>query len=241
MSEQPTPTPPSVPLTLPLSDWPPAWTPRAVVFDLDGTLVDTESEWIQVQDAYLAGHGATMDPLTRRKVTGRSGEAVIVAIAAILEKDPYVVGAELVDAHRSRLGDREALIELPGAIATVRAIARKLPVAIASNSPREMLDHKLRVTGLDEVVDAHVAIEDVQSPKPAPDMYLHAAALLGAEPSQVLAFEDSEAGALAAAAAGVNLIAIPSLEGQQPQAPVVLSSFEDPVLQAWITGWGSGR
>ncbi|MFC0673979.1 HAD family hydrolase [Brachybacterium hainanense] len=227
--------------TLPLSVWPSTWTPRAVVFDLDGTLVNTEAEWVAVQDRYLAEHGASISEQTRRDITGRAAEVVVLAIARAVDKDPHLVGRELVDAHREGMRGRDGFAMLPGALATVAAIAAKVPVVIASNSPRDMLDHKLEVTGLLALVDAHVAIEDVPLPKPAPDMYHHAAALLGAEPSAALAFEDSETGAEAALAAGLNLIAIPSLPGQDPQAHLRLTSLEDPQLQSWIAGWESVR
>jgi len=227
--------------SVPLSAWPTAWTPRAVVFDLDGTLVNTEAEWVAVQDRYLAGHGAQISEQVRRDITGRAAEVVVVAIAAAVGKDPHVVGRELVDAHREGMRGKDGFATLPGALETVRAIAAKVPVAIASNSPRDMLDHKLAATGLDAVVDAHLAIEDVTLPKPAPDMYLRAAQLLGAAPRDCLAVEDSEAGAQAAMAAGLNLIAVPSLPGQDPRAHLRLDSLEDPQLQAWIAGWESVR
>lgn len=227
--------------TAPLSVWPTDWSPRAVVFDLDGTLVNTEAEWVAVQDRYLAAHGTAIDPQVRRDITGRAAEAVVAAIADLVGKDPHVVGAELVDAHRAGMRDRDGFVTLPGALETVRAVAAKRPVAIASNSPREMLDHKLAATGLIDVVDAHLAIEDVALPKPAPDMYRRAAELLGADPADCLAVEDSETGAQAALAAGMNLIAVPSLPGQEPEAHLRLDSLEDAQLQRWIAGWESAR
>ena len=232
MSSEPAPLPPS-----PLDTWPPTWTPAAVVFDFDGLLVDTEAEWIRVQDAYLAMHDVRMDAATRREITGRAAEVVVTTIGALVGKDPHLVGDELLAAHREGLQERDGLIPLPGGLETVRAVAAKRPVAIASNSPREMLDHKLAATGLVDVVDAHVAVEDIAAPKPAPDIYLHAARLLGADSAQSLGFEDSETGASAAVEAGLQLIAVPSLDGQQPRAHRRLDSLEDPVLQNWIAGW----
>ena len=115
------------------------------------------------------------------------------------------------------------------------------PVAVASNSPRDLLDVKLVGLGIADVVDASIAIEDVDAPKPAPDMYLAAARALGAEPSECLGFEDSETGAEAALAAGLQLIAVPSIPGQDPRAPRRLDSLADPVLATWIAGWESTR
>lgn len=225
----------------PLEQWPPAWSPAAVIFDFDGLLVDTEAEWVRVQDAYLAMHDVQMDAATRREITGRAAEVVVTAIGRLVDKDPVLVGEELLAAHREGLRDRDQLVPLPGAFETVRAVAAKRHVAIASNSPREMLDHKLEATGLVDVVDAHVAVEDITHPKPAPDIYLRAAELLGADPTDCLGFEDSETGARAALDAGLQLIAVPSIPGQDPQAQRRLESLNDPTLHAWIQSWENTR
>lgn len=219
-----------------LAAWPtPIWTPRAVVVDCDGLLVDTEAEWVGVQDSYLASHGAALDAATRRELTGRSAETVIRTIAEVLDADPQRVAEDLIALHRADLGRGVRL--LPGVEKTVRAIAARVPVAVASNSPRDLLDQKLAAMPFGDVFDASVAIEDAPAPKPAPDMYLVGARLLGADPADALAFEDSETGAQAAAGAGLALIAVPSLSGQHPVADVTLASLEDADLRAWIETW----
>ncbi|MGO3479160.1 MAG: HAD family hydrolase [Brachybacterium tyrofermentans] len=223
----------------PLAAWPPVWTPAAAIFDCDGLLVDTEGQWVALQDRYLARHGAALDPATRRAITGRAAEVVVVTIAEAVGKDPVEVGKELVEEHRRTVGEK--LTPIPGALDTLRAIAAVRPVAVASNSPRDLLDVKLAGLGIADVVDASIAIEDVDAPKPAPDMYLAAARALGAEPSECLGFEDSETGAEAALAAGLQLIAVPSIPGQDPRAPRRLDSLADPVLATWIAGWESTR
>ncbi|MGO1976339.1 HAD family hydrolase [Brachybacterium tyrofermentans] len=223
----------------PLAAWPPVWTPAAAIFDCDGLLVDTEGQWVALQDRYLARHGAALDPATRRAITGRAAEVVVVTIAEAVGKDPVEVGKELVEEHRRTVGEK--LTPIPGALDTLRAIAAVRPVAVASNSPRDLLEVKLAGLGIADVVDASIAIEDVDAPKPAPDMYLAAARALGAEPSECLGFEDSETGAEAALAAGLQLIAVPSIPGQDPRAPRRLDSLADPVLATWIAGWESTR
>ncbi|MGO2557100.1 HAD family hydrolase [Brachybacterium sp.] len=230
---------PLAPAASPLDQWPPRWAPTAVIFDCDGLLVDTEGQWVALQEEYLARHDVTLDPAIRRQITGRAVEQVVRAIAAAVGKDPYLVGDELTSAHREHVG--ETLTPLPGALETVRAIAAVRPVAIASNSPREVLDTKLAGLGLTELIDASIGIEDVAEPKPAPDMYLAAARALGADPADCLGFEDSETGADAARAAGLQLIAVPSIPGQDPCAPRRLTSLADPVLAEWISAWESRR
>ena len=222
-------------LASPLDQWPPTWSPSAVIFDCDGLLVDTESQWVALQDEYLARHGASLDPATRRAITGRAAELVVITIAEVVDKDPHLVGEELVSAHREHVGER--LTPLPGALEALRAMAAMRPVAVASNSPRDLLDAKLAGLGIADVIDASIAIDDVRDPKPAPDMYLAAARALGADPVDCLGFEDSETGAEAALAAGLQLIAVPSIPGQQPRSPRLLDSMADPVLSDWIAGW----
>ncbi|MDN5900798.1 MAG: HAD family phosphatase [Brachybacterium sp.] len=225
--------------TSPLDQWPPRWSPAAVIFDCDGLLVDTEGQWIALQEEYLARHGAALDPATRRRITGRAADLVVLAIAEAVAKDPHQVGAELLAEHREHIG--EGLTPLPGALETLRSIAALRPVAVASNSPRDMLDTKLEGLGLTELVDASIAIEDVAEAKPAPDMYLAAARALGADPVDCLGFEDSETGADAARAAGLQLIAVPSIPGQEPCAPRRLTALTDPVLARWISAWEPRR
>lgn len=228
------PLPPS-----PLEQWPPRWAPEAVVFDCDGLLIDTEARWVQLQDAYLARQGVTLPPATRRSLTGASGQAVSIVLAEHLGRDPYEVGEELMAEAMADTGHTPQ--PLPGALETLRAVAARRPVAVASNSPREMLDAKLTGLGIAGLLGASIAVEDVAEPKPAPDMYLVAARALGAEPTQTLGFEDSEAGARAARSAGLQLIAVPSVPGQEPAAPRTLASLADPALRTWIESWEPRR
>lgn len=214
-------------------------TPRAVVFDCDGILLDTQAVWEDAQSALLADRGATMNPETRRTLVGRPIPEVVVAVASAVGEDPHAVGHELGERHRDGLG--AGIPVLPGAREIVAAVGRKVPVAIASNSPRKYLLPALESVGLLDLVDAVVAIDDVAEGKPAPDMYLRAAEILGAAPEDTLAFEDSVTGALSAKTAGLKLIAVPSIEGQEPEAPLTLDSLEDDALAEWIEGWPTTR
>ena len=222
----------------PFASWPSmSWSPRAAVFDCDGTLIDTEREWVQTQTAYLDRHGVTLEPEVRRGLTGASAAVVIGALADVTGETPEQVLTSLQAIHAELESEHPA--ELPGAVDALRAMAQKVPVAIASNSPRALLDRKIDALGLADVVTASIAVEDVENPKPAPDMYARGAELLGAAPEDTLGIEDTETGAAAALAAGLVLIAVPSLEGQRPPAHVTLASLEDPELRAWIDTWPS--
>src|SRR5699024_7337294 len=181
---------PLAPAASPLDEWPPRWAPDAVIFDCDGLLVDTEGQWVALQDEYLARHGTALDPATRRRTPARAAALRVLTLAGAVAKGPPQGGAERLAEPRAHCGER--LTPLPGALETLRAIAAVRPVAIASNAPRDMLDTKLDALGLAELVDTSIAIEDVGAPKPAPDMYLTAARALGADPVDCLGFDDSE-------------------------------------------------
>lgn len=228
-SQRPTATP------SPLETWPPDWAPSAVVLDCDGLLVDTEGRWLALQEDYLARHDASLAPEVRRALTGRPIEVVVTAIGEAVGKDPHLAGAELLAEHEERMSG--PLAPLPGAAETVRAIAAKRPLAVASNSPADLLSRTLDSLGLADAFDAAVSLDEVAAGKPAPDLYLAAAEMLGAAPADCLAVEDSETGARAALAAGMQLIAVPSIPGQEPEAPRRLESLADPVLAAWIDTW----
>lgn len=223
------------PLISPLSTWPPQWTPRAVVFDCDGLLIDTEAEWVLTQKDYIARRGAVVTDEQWRGLAGRTIETVVRSLAEITQQDPYAAGDELKQMHIER--QSAAPVLMPGAVDTVRAVAAKVPVAIASNSPRDLLDAAIAQIGVADVLTASVSENDVAHPKPAPDIYVEAARRLGVDPARALAFEDSETGARAAYDAGLQVIAVPSLPGQSPRAHRTITTLEDPVLQAWIATW----
>ncbi|MCS6712198.1 HAD family phosphatase [Brachybacterium sp. EF45031] len=223
------------PAPSPLDHWPPRWEPAAVVFDCDGVLVDTEGRWVEAQTAYLREHEVELHDDVRRRITGGSAEVVLAVLAEAVGRTPEQVAHDLRQRHGTSV-DHE-LVPLPGVVDLIALISERKPVAVASNSPRELLDLKLERLGLAPMIDASVAIEDVARPKPAPDMYAHAAQLLGAAPADTLGFEDSETGARAAVDAGLQLIAVPSIPGQHPAAPRTLESLADPQLHDWVRTW----
>ncbi|MGQ4506107.1 HAD family hydrolase [Dermabacteraceae bacterium P13103] len=211
------------------------FTPGAALLDCDGLLVNTEQIWHESQDKLLARYGGQIDAPTRAGLVGKAPELVLPVLAAATGLDPQRCQEELIAQHVADV--RANLALLPGAAETVRALAARVPVAVVSNSPREFLLGKLEKTGLHEYVTATVGLEDVAAGKPAPDMYLRGAELLGVAPEKAIAFEDSETGACAARTAGVRLIAVPSVPGQCPQADHTLESLADKELHEWIAEW----
>lgn len=231
---------PSAALPSPLHPWPPrGFAPQAVVFDCDGLLVDTESAWIAVQEELLTSRGQVMDSRLRRTLTGAAPDKVVRALGEILREAPEVIARELTERLAASSSVPPAMF--PGAERTVRAAAARVPIAIASNSPRQILDRLIEQMGIGDLLSTSVALEDVAAPKPAPDMYALAARRLGADPGRTLALEDSETGARSARDAGLLVIAVPSQSDQDPECDLRLDSLDDDGLHAWIDAWGSAR
>ena len=183
---------------------------EAVVFDLDGILIDSEHVWDEVRRAARGGARRTLE---RERVAGHDGHELpgVVAVHARrvgLPEAPEEISAEVVRRLEDRY--RRELPLIAGAEQAVERIAERWPLALASSSNRELIDLVLESSGLGRYFEASVSSEEVARGKPAPDVFLEAARRLGAEPSRCAAVEDSENGILAAKAAGMRTIAIPN-------------------------------
>jgi HAD superfamily hydrolase (TIGR01509 family) len=211
------------------------WTPRAVVFDCDGLLLDTETVWQTAQDAVVGARGITLDPEDDAALHGSTLEVAAEIIARRAGQDEQEILRDL-----TREFDRElagGIRLMPGAEEIVRLAGAKVPLACASNSWLEALEHKLTLGGLRKHFTALEASDTVERAKPAPDMYAAAARALGVEPERALAFEDSGTGARSALSAGLRLIAVPTPGLPVPSADLALGDLTDPDLAAWIATW----
>jgi HAD superfamily hydrolase (TIGR01509 family) len=180
----------------------------AVIFDLDGVLVDSERIWDEVRRAVVAEHGGTWREEATRAQQGMStpewARYLVEELGARLT--PPEIATLVVKRMAARYAEEPPLI--PGAVEVVRAVAKRWPVAIASSSPVILIKGFLDVTGLP--VGAAVSSEQVGAGKPAPDVYLRAAELLGVAPSECAAVEDTTNGLRSALAAGMAVYAVPN-------------------------------
>ncbi|RSN49137.1 HAD family phosphatase [Amycolatopsis sp. WAC 04197] len=211
--------------------------PRAVVFDCDGLLMDTEPCWSVAETELFARRGLPFGADEKALVIGKSLPAAADAMAeAFGEPD---AGAEIAD-ELLRLVTEVVTAKaeaMPGARELVELTAAAVPVAVASNSPRALLDAALARGGLAAMFPVKLAADEVTAPKPDPEMYLTACALLDVEPADALAFEDSMTGLRSARAAGVPVIGVPTLKHQDFPADVVIGSLRDEELLSWVRGW----
>jgi HAD superfamily hydrolase (TIGR01509 family) len=180
----------------------------AVVFDLDGVILDSEPVWERVRRAYVARHGGRWRPDAQRRLMGMStGEwARYLSHDLGVQRTPEQVAADVVEQMVQRYARRVPLI--PGADRVVRELAAIWPLGLASSSPARLIDAAL-ATGLADAFAVRLSADEVARGKPAPDVYRAVAARLGASAASCVAVEDSSNGVRAAAAAGMSVAAVP--------------------------------
>jgi HAD superfamily hydrolase (TIGR01509 family) len=181
----------------------------AVVFDLDGVLIDSEPVWEQVRRGYVAEAGGEWQPDSQQRLMGMSTPEWARYLSGELGvgRPPDVVAAEVIDRMARRYEDGLPL--LPGAVEAVRRVAGRWPLALASSSPRRLIDAVLAEAGLMGYFAVTMSTEEVARGKPAPDVYLSVASKLGVPPGAAVAIEDSSNGLRAAHAAGMRVVAVP--------------------------------
>jgi HAD superfamily hydrolase (TIGR01509 family) len=215
--------------------------PQAVLFDCDGTLVDSEPCWTAALEALFGSTGLPWSPARKPDFIGRTAKDMAAVIATELG-DPGradVLEKELLDHVIQTLTTAQPM---PGARDFLAAVAAAVPVAVVSNAPRAVLDIALARTGLGVFTDVTVAAEDTAHPKPAPDPYLLACRRLGVDPGRTLAIEDSPTGLAAARAAGTVTLGVPTLPDPAFGADWVVATLADPGLTAWSREWtGTSR
>jgi HAD superfamily hydrolase (TIGR01509 family) len=183
---------------------------EAVVFDLDGVIVDSEQVWDEVREAYVRERGGRYSERATRDMMGMSSPEWSRYMDEELgvPGTPEEINAAIVERMLARYGEAPPLI--PGAVEAVRRVAARWPLAIASSSNPELIDVVIRASGLGDVFTIAVSSQEVARGKPAPDVYLEAARRLAVDPTSCGAVEDSHNGIRAAKAAGMLVVAVPN-------------------------------
>jgi HAD superfamily hydrolase (TIGR01509 family) len=204
----------------------------AVVFDLDGLLLDTEQVWDEVREELTRERGGRWHDRAQADMMGMSSTEWSrymhdeLGLAEPPEELNRLVVARMMERYRERL----PLVD--GAVDAVRRIGARWPLGLASSSNRPIIDLALDLMGVAELFRATVSSEEVERGKPAPDVYLEAARRLDVAPEHAVAVEDSGAGIRSANAAGMRVIAIPNPHFPPPpdvleRADVVLDSLAE--------------
>jgi HAD superfamily hydrolase (TIGR01509 family) len=192
----------------------------AVIFDLDGVLVDSESVWDAVREQITRESGGRWHEHAQRDMMGMSsGEWSRYMHETLgVPMSPEEISALVVERLVERY--RRDLPLLSGAVETVRTLAARWPLGLASSSNRPVIDLVLEVTGLASCFRITVSSEEVERGKPAPDVYLEAAHRLEVDPTSCAAIEDSTNGIRSAKAAGMLVAVVPRPDF--PPAPEAL-------------------
>jgi HAD superfamily hydrolase (TIGR01509 family) len=204
----------------------------AVVFDLDGVIIDSEQLWDEVREGLARERGGRWSEQAQADMMGMSSTEWSRYLHEVvgLPEPPEEINREVVRRMLGRYSEQLPLID--GAVDAVKRLTARWPLGVASSSNRELIDRVLEVSGLAPYFKATVSSEEVERGKPAPDVYLEAARRLGVEPSRSVAIEDSANGILSADAAGMRVVAIPNRAFPPPadvfaRASVVLESIKE--------------
>ena len=206
-----------------------------VVFDIDGTLLDNMPFHIEAFEAFTAAHG--LPPLTlemRKWMDGRRNSDIFPRLfeRALTEGEIASLSHEKESAYRRLSAGR--LTPLPGLMRLVDGLdAAAVPIALATSAPRENVEHTLRELDLASRLTVIARSDEVAHGKPEPDVFLEAARKLGVDASDCVAFEDAPMGIVAAARAGMAVVAVTTsypadvLAGTDPPAALVVTHFDE--------------
>jgi HAD superfamily hydrolase (TIGR01509 family) len=207
---------------------------RAVVFDMDGLLLETEGLWQRAEARLFERHGAEFTFEDKLTVMGTSAAFTGEFFARRLGYGPEQATPLIGEVTELMHEELQAQVDArPGAVELVERLRGRVPLGLASNSPRYLVDAALQSAGFTDAFDAIVSSDDVQSHKPAPDLYLLVCKRLGVAPAEALALEDTASGIAAAKAAGLTCIAVPQFaETDVSAADRVIDSLEELLAEA---------
>jgi HAD superfamily hydrolase (TIGR01509 family) len=182
----------------------------AVIFDLDGVIVDSEAAWGEIRERFTRETGGRWKPEAVREMQGMSSVEWSRYMRDELEVplQPNVISNRVADEVAELYTQRLPL--LPGAVGAVHSLAEEWPLAVASSSNRHLIDLVVQLAGLGDAFRVTVSSEEVERGKPAPDVYLETARRLGVDPEACAAVEDSTNGLRSAHSAGMAVIAVPN-------------------------------
>ncbi len=190
---------------------------EAVVFDLDGLLLDTEQVWDDVREAVTRERGGRWHERAQADMMGMSSTEWsrymhdVLGLSDSAEELNRLVVEQMQERYRERLP------VIDGAVEAVRRIGARWPLGLASSSNRPLIDAALRGMGIAALFRTTVSSEEVERGKPAPDVYLETADRLGIDPGRAVAIEDSENGIQSARDAGMWVVAIPNPHFPPPE------------------------
>ena len=218
---------------------------RAVIFDLDGVLVDSEELWDVVRRGVAAERGRPWPTEATRAMQGMSTaewSAYLTGVVGV-PAEPDEVASTVLDRMAAAYDTRLPL--LPGAVEAVERLGRRWPLGLASSSPQRLIASVVESAGLAQWFQVRVSTEEVGVGKPSPAVYQTVVGRLGVDPGQAIAIEDSSNGLRSAARAGLGVLAVPNAafppsEDALALADVVVDSLNEITLELVVSMEGRG-
>jgi beta-phosphoglucomutase len=206
-----------------------------LLFDMDGVLVHSMPLHTLAWERYLESLGIQVEDLERRMHGKRNSELVNDLIGSGLTKDAvFAHGAEKERVFREMMLERGMeQYRIPG-LAAFLDRHKDIPKAVGSNAEPANIDYILDHFGLRAYFKVAVNGQQVDRPKPFPDIYLKAAELLGLEPNQCIVFEDSPTGVAAGVAAGMRVVGVETTPTHFQGVSLSIKDFTDPALERWL-------
>ena len=207
----------------------------ALVFDLDGVIVDSNAMHVRAWERYLAMHGRPLPPHPGSFIFGRHNDEIVRALVGdhLRPEEVKAHGAAKEALYRQMMRPvlREHLV--PGVVEFLERWSH-LPLAVASNAERANVEFVLEEAGLQPWFRVVLDGGQVLAPKPDPAIYREAARRLGVAPESCVVFEDSPAGVAAAQAAGAQLVGLLTTYRELPGVMLAVRDFRDPELEGWL-------
>jgi len=201
-----------------------------IIFDMDDLLADTRSVWRTAEEKLFLAMGGEYDAETAKLYSGRNAFDLAAVLYGLLKPSGPLRDYQLL-LQRALVAEyaRGEISPMPGAVGLVRRLNGLAPMAVASGSPQEGIEKALAALGIRGCFRVTVSSESVANGKPAPEIFLKAAEMLGVPAPRCLVFEDSLVGVRAAVAAGMRVFAVPSGDREEIQALAtrVFGSLED--------------
>ncbi len=213
---------------------------RAVAFDMDGLMINTEDLYEEIGDVIMQRRGKRMTSETRQQMMGRPARQAWEYLIEVeqLSEDWQTLQAETVELFQEILPSR--LQTLPGLLELIECLEqREIPRCVVTSSHRKFAEHALGLCNVLHRFHFILTAEDVTRGKPSPDVYLLAAERLGIQPAEMLVLEDSGNGSHAAASAGACTVAVPSrhtIEHRFPEGIYFAQSLADPIVYRLMDG-----
>ena len=207
----------------------------ALIFDMDGVIVDSTALHIEAWRRYLRKHGIKISDLEQRML-GKHNDELVRDFFAGTELTPDLIvhhGSEKEKLYRSIIGPQLDSRIVNGIFDFVRRHAH-LPLGLASNAEPANVDFILQAAGIRRFFAAVVSGHDVARPKPAPDIFLRVAELLCIAPADCIVFEDSQVGVMAARAAGMRVVGVTTTLTDVRDVDLTITDFEDAGLERWL-------